>query len=185
MSYLYSGAAVAAGTSYLGGKAEQKGMKDARKSMEQGIEVGREAGQLADPFQEYRPGYAAQLNDILQGKRDFRTDPGYRFVYDEAMQGTRRQMAAGGYQNSGNMYTALQNRAAGLASQQYGSIMDRLTNLAGAGSQNAVSGAQIYGNTNMQAMQGIADLHAGAGASQAGMIGKIGGVLGNVVGSFG
>ena len=43
-------------------------------------------------------------------------DPGYNFVRDEALRGTERQQNAGGNQISGNILTALQDRAGGLAS---------------------------------------------------------------------
>ena len=44
-------------------------------------------------------------------------DPAYKWLYDQTMKATDRAMAAGGGYNSGGRLTALQDRAAGLASQ--------------------------------------------------------------------
>jgi hypothetical protein len=49
----------------------------------------------------------------------FNTDPGYQFARDEALKATERTRGTGGYQNSGNVLTALEDRASGLAQQQY------------------------------------------------------------------
>lgn len=150
---------------YLGSKDEAKGHGKAQKEMTAYIGKADEIQGRIDPFAQHRQTYATQLNDILQGNRGIQTDPGYGFVYDEAMRATGRQAAAGGYNNSGNVQTALQNRAAGLASQQYGSIIDRLTNLAGAGSQTGVAGGNAYANVLGNAHMGRAESHIGQGAA--------------------
>jgi len=56
----------------------------------------------------------------------FTTDPGYNFTKGEALQATERATGTGGFQGSGNVLTALQDRASGLASQQYGNWVSRL-----------------------------------------------------------
>jgi hypothetical protein len=56
----------------------------------------------------------------------FQTDPGYQFARDEALQATNRTTGTGGFQGSGNVLTALQDRASGLAQQQYGNYVSRL-----------------------------------------------------------
>lgn len=56
----------------------------------------------------------------------FQTDPGYQFARDEALKATERTQGTGGFQGSGNVLTALQDRASGLAQQQYGNYVSRL-----------------------------------------------------------
>lgn len=76
----------------------------------------------------------------------FQTDPGYQFAVSQALQATQRQQGAGGFQNSGNVNAALEDRASGLAQQQYGQYVQRLApflnySLAGgAGLSNAYTG---------------------------------------------
>jgi hypothetical protein len=150
----------------LGIKNETKGYEDARWNMEQ---LQREAGvasKMADPFQQYRSGMASTLNDYVTGKKSIQTDPGYQFAFQEGQRGVERAAAARGMNNSGNVLAALQQRGQDVASQQYGSIIDRLTNLAGGGSQNAVAGAQIYGNMMTTGLTGAADAEIGMGMSQ-------------------
>jgi len=188
MSYWATGAAAAVsiGSSYLGGKSEQKSLKDARKAFEKGRDVyGMQAAGMADPFMQHRPWAADRLQGILSGEQDFRTDPGYEFVRSEAMRGVSRQGHASGYGHSGNLYAGLQNRAAGLASTEYGNIIDRLTTLAGATPSNAQAAGSIYGQTNIASMQGIGESYGLSGASKKDMTGNIGGQLSGLIGGFG
>lgn len=75
----------------------------------------------------------------------FKSNPAYQFAYDEAMRGTERSMAARGYNMSGNLLTALQERGSGLASQQYNAEVNRLMALSGATTgQPGVAGQIAY-----------------------------------------
>lgn len=65
--------------------------------------------------------------------------PGYKFLFDEAMRGARASGAARGSLYSGAMLKELQNRATGLASQDYGNYMQRLAEATRVG-QAAASG---------------------------------------------
>ena len=56
----------------------------------------------------------------------FQTDPGYQFARDQALQATQRATGTGGFQGSGNVLTALTDRASGLAQQQYGQYVQRM-----------------------------------------------------------
>ena len=56
----------------------------------------------------------------------FQTDPGYQFAVNQALQATQRSQGTGGFQDSGNVLTALQDRASGLAQQQYQNYVQRL-----------------------------------------------------------
>ncbi len=75
----------------------------------------------------------------------FQTDPGYQFAMDQALQATQRQTGTGGFQGSGNVLTALQDRAAGLASQQYGNWAARLQPYLGQQTDLSKALASIYG----------------------------------------
>src|SRR5499427_3093547 len=75
----------------------------------------------------------------------FQTDPGYQFTRDEALQATQRATGTGGMQGSGNVLTALQDRAAGLASQQYGNWASRLAPYIGATGDLTKALAATYG----------------------------------------
>lgn len=128
-----------------------------------------EARSMADAYGsrpgDYRGYQADYLQDLLTGRQSITEDPGYQFVYDEAMRATKRTNAAQGYGShsgqSGNVGAALQDRASGIASQEYDKIISRLMDLSGAGSQNAAAGAQIYGNMVTTGVQGQADAIVG------------------------
>lgn len=71
----------------------------------------------------------------------FFESPGYKFLYDEAMRGARANGAARGSLYSGAMLKELQNRATGLASQDYGNYMTRLAGAANLGQASAAGQA--------------------------------------------
>lgn len=104
------------------------------------------ASGMSDPYAQYRGDAAKQLSGIMSGEIDFKTDPGYQFRMSEAMRETERAGSARGYNNSGNIMAAVNQRAQDVASGEYTSIINRLTGLAGAMPQNAISSGQNYGN---------------------------------------
>jgi hypothetical protein len=75
----------------------------------------------------------------------FFASPGYNFLYDETMRSARAGGAARGSLYSGAMLKELQNRAAGVASQDYGSYMTRLAEASRVG-QAAASGQAANAN---------------------------------------
>ncbi len=107
----------------------------------------------------------------------FQTDPGYEFARDEALRATDRSVGTGGFQNSGNILTALEDRASGLAQQQYGNYVNRLApflqyaqGTAGQlGSAYAGQGTALNANDLSQAQLGYGT-QAGIGSAQAGGI---------------
>lgn len=155
--------------SILGGKSESRGYKQAQKQFEQLKKEAGKAQGMADPFSQYRGDLAGRLNRIISGEEDFRTDPGYQFRLSEAMRETERGAAARGFNMSGNVMAAMNQRAQDVASSEYQNIIGRLTELAGAGSQNAVAGAQIYGDIMTSATTGAAQARIGRGQAQSGM----------------
>lgn len=105
------------------------------------------------------------------------SSPGYKFLYDETMRASKASGAARGSLYSGAMLKELQNRAAGVASQDYGAYMTRLADAARVGQAAAsgtaanannlgTSGATIIGN----AASDQANARLISGASQASSI---------------
>jgi hypothetical protein len=115
-----------------------------------------------------------------RAKGAFTTGPGYQFAVDQALRGVENSGAAKGGALSGNALAALNDRASGMASQEYGSYLDRLGGFVNPELQ-ATSGAAtgIAGGYNKLADIGM----TGAGAV-AGIYGKDAenrvGIAGNV-----
>lgn len=93
----------------------------------------------------------------------FQTDPGYQFARDEALQATQR-LNTGGFQGSGNVATALEDRASGLAQQQYNNYVNRLAPYLGY-SLGATTGAGgvATGQANALNASDISQANLGAG----------------------
>lgn len=102
-----------------------------------------------------------------QVAQPFQQSPGYQFTYDEAMRGVMQNQAARGLVGSGSTLRALQDRGAGLASQEYGNYMNRLAALSGLGQTAAGQGAGFVGQ-GAQAANNY--LTAGAGAQASGQV---------------
>lgn len=83
----------------------------------------------------------------------FQTGPGYQFALDQGTQAALRGASAAGMLNSGNTLTALTEYGQGMANQEYGSWLDRLSGLSSQGLQAASGQASGYG--------GLANLYQG------------------------
>ena len=106
----------------------------------------------------------------------FAETPGFQFTRDEALQAVERQAAARGGVVSGNTLAALQNRAAGLAGQNFqSSFLNPITQLAtgGAGAQ-AGQNALVLGQNIGQSIQ------TGAAARASGILGSTGAITGGL-----
>jgi len=71
----------------------------------------------------YNNFYSQQL-EAMSKPGGFQGDPSYQFARDEGLRATERTMSK--QRGSGNALAALQQRASGLASQNYGAQYDRL-----------------------------------------------------------
>lgn len=164
---------------YTSGRDSAQDMADAyAATADQAQQDAIRSSELADPFQQYRPGFAQQLSGILTGETDFRTDPGYQFRMGEATRETERAGAARGFNRSGNIMAAVNQRAQDVASSEYNNIINRLSGLAGATPQNAIAGGQVFGNL-MGNVYG-ANIASAANRSQAGGSSGLGGLLGGI-----
>jgi hypothetical protein len=121
----------------------------------------------------------------------FQTDPGYEFLQNAEQQAVARKEGTGGGQFSGNVLTALQDRAAGVAAQQYSNYVSRLAPFLGysLGTGGQLSGVQTgegqalssslsnQGNLAYNTQAGIGDATAagitGDAAQRAAGIGNI------------
>tara|TARA_R110000772_G_scaffold268714_2_gene397864 strand:+ start:841 stop:1440 length:600 start_codon:yes stop_codon:yes gene_type:complete len=157
-----------------GGQAEGRA---ARKNMYALQDYGKTAEDTQariDPGQANRAGYAEQLRGIMSGEVDFQEDPGYQFRFSEGMRATERGMAAKGYNQSGNVQAALQERGQGLASQEYNNILTRLTDLGSAGTQAGIAGGQAYADVKQTSVTGAASARTAQGAAKATTYGAYG-----------
>ncbi len=182
--YVAVGVGTVAG-SYFGSKKKSGGIKSGGKTLKQILPYAEKTKDQIDPYAEYRQEMADTLYGYVTGKKSISTDPGYQFTMQQAMQETNRAASAKGFNRSGNVMVAMQDRAANVASQQYGSIIDRLTNLAGASSQNAISAGQQYGSMVTTALTGVAQGQAAAGAASgagtASSLGALGTMMGGIL----
>lgn len=75
----------------------------------------------------------------------FQAGPGYQFAMDQGTQAALRGASAGGMLNSGNTLAALTQFGQGLADQEFGSWLNRLSGQSGQGLQAAGGQASSYG----------------------------------------
>ena len=140
------------GAGIVGGLAKMAGGVGA-------LQAGQAAGQYAkqaDPFAQYRSGYAAQLANLLQNPQTITTTPGYQFNLGQGLQALQAQQAQQGRLVSGGGL---------LQAQQFG---------------------QQYAQSNLAQQQALLSSLSGAGqapatgaTAQAGLTaGQLGGVLG-------
>lgn len=165
-------------------KAKRKAYARASGILGQLKQTAAQSRDLADPFNSYRPEVARHLSDMVMGRKSFQTDPGYGFMYNEAMRGSTRQARASGMRG-GSVLAALQDRGVGLANQQYSTVIDRLTGLAGATPQNAISAGTLYGDIEKARIEGQAQLALGEGYSRSQGIGAKYGMLAELSGQAG
>lgn len=91
----------------------------------------------------------------------FQTGPGYQFALDQGTQAALRGASAAGMLNSGNTLTALSQYGQGLANQEYGSWLDRLSGLSTQGLSAANGQAGAYGS--------LSDLYQNTAGSRLGL----------------
>ena len=100
----------------------------------------------------------------------FKASPGYQFRQSEGLKAIDRLASARGYMGSTRAAREAQRYGEGLASQEYGDYVRRLSNMAGMGGQ------QI--GTGVSALGGSANLAGNLGASQGATLSNLGANLG-------
>lgn len=142
---------------------------------------------------EYRNQQAQAANPDSGGSREerqqaardrFRTSPGYEFRLDEAMDSVTGNRAVSGLLRSGDTLSALNERAQGIASDEYNSYVQGLMGIAGMGSGATGTLASAMGGTatqmsNVAGGAGNALMGAAAqrGAAQSDLWGNVAGTV--------
>ena len=129
----------------------------------------------ANPWASQTAGYQAKLSDLLNNPGSMTSNPAYQFAFDQGMEAFNRTAAAKGQLNSGNRLMDLTKYGQGLASQNFMSLADLYSTLAGAKNQNAagaVSAAASAVNGQQQALNGapVVKMTGGSDLSQLGLI---------------
>jgi hypothetical protein len=130
LGYAKTGAQIVGGVGKLAGGI---------MSLQAGKQMGQYARQ-ADPFAQYRPGYAAQLQNLMSNPQSVTQTPGYQFNLAQGLQGLQAQQAAQGRLVSGGALLQGQQFGQQLASQTYNQQLQTLAGLSGA-NQSPASGA--------------------------------------------
>ncbi len=134
---------------------------------------------LSDSMGLARPaGYESR--DI--GNAAFRTDPGYKFAFDEGLKGVDARFR--GQSRSGAKMKALNVYGQGVADQQYGNWLARLSGLASVGQTatgQAASLASNFASSNNSAAQGLTNNLTNIGANNANAIGSYAANTGNLL----
>lgn len=114
-----------------------------------------------------------------QALEAFKNSPDYKFAFDQGMQGLTFSNAAKGLLQSGSNLKDIVGFGQGLASQQFGKYVDRLSGLAGMGQNSAAGGATnalgfagAMGGTTLAGGQAAASGAVGAANALTGGVGS-------------
>lgn len=80
-------------------------------------------------YQDTAGAYRTRLNSLMDNPDSISNTGAYKFAFNQGSEAVNRNLAAKGLLKSGNRLSELTKFGQGLASQQYGSEMDRLSNL--------------------------------------------------------
>lgn len=164
------GSIVGAGASLLGSQAQAKA---AGKAGDAAYAIYQQQRKDLAPQRELGAEATNRLRDIyLTGATPFTADPGYDYRLGQGVQALERGAAARGGQLSGAQQKALARFGQDYGSNEYNQGFNRLSQLAGFGSQAVAQGNQAgaqyaanYGNTVQNAGAARASGYAGIGSS--------------------
>ena len=169
--------------SIAGGLIASRGASKAAKSQEGAAnrqlklerQIYDETSANFAPFREQGlQGFNALNYEVMGGERPqgyggFQETPGYQFQMDQGTRAVEGSAAAQGNVRSGATMKALQGFGQGLANQEYGNYLNRLTGIAGMG--QAAAGNQAAAGANFA--QGAGQAYGNIGNAQsAGAIGQ-------------
>lgn len=106
----------------------------------QSLAAGDVAARYADPFMEERQKQIKNLERLQSNPGSIETSPFYKFLMDTQMKAVGANNAARGLTRSGRGAMALQDRAAGVASQAYFPLLQNASQLAMSGSSPSAAG---------------------------------------------
>ena len=143
---------MAFGTNFYANQDQMDAASLSRRQSNESLSRGYEAANLSDPFASQRPQYQTQLSTLLSNPGQIETSPFYKYLQQTQMEGVKASNAARGFTNSGRGLMALQDRAAGVASQAYFPQAHLLSLLSGAqtGSPAAAGNAFARGSERSQ-----------------------------------
>jgi hypothetical protein len=118
-------------------------------------------------------------------KLGFRETPGYQFAVSEGEKGVVNNLGALGMRNSGAALKALTRFRQGIADQEYGTYMNRLSGAAGMGQTQTTNTNAMMGQAAQGISQGYGDAGAARGSGYVGSANAWGGALGNVANTAG
>jgi hypothetical protein len=107
--------------------------------------------------------YNTQLQTLMKQPEEFFNNPVYTAARDQGLQATERQMAAGGFNGSGNMMQELMKYGQGFGQQQLLEQEKLLAPLTGAG-QNIFDGQNVANNQQQAAFKEMSSSMAAFGA---------------------
>ena len=95
------------------------------------------AAKASDPFAAYRPGYAAQLQGLMNNPSSITSMPGYQFGLDQGTSALTKNLASQGLTGSGTAASAITDNASRYAGNFYQQQIQTLSGLSGANMNNA------------------------------------------------
>lgn len=129
----------------------------------QSTDYGNQAARYADPFMGERANYQERLRNLIANPGSQESSPFYKYLMDTQMNAVNAHNAATGNFRSGRGAMALQDRAAGVATQSYFPQVAALTQLAQGGASPAAAGLAYARGTERS--QDYAQLAAAARAA--------------------
>lgn len=106
----------------------------------QSLGAGDRAARYADPFMDERANYQKRLRDLIANPGSQESSPFFKYLMETQMNQVNANNAARGLTKSGRGAMALQDRAAGVATQAYFPQVQALTQLAQGGASPAAAG---------------------------------------------
>lgn len=130
----------------------------------QSLFAGDQAARYSDPYAEQRKRDIESLRLLTSNPGSIETSPFYKFLMDQQLNAVQSRNAATGNFRSGRGAMALQDRAAGVASQAYFPLLNNLTTRAISGSSPTAAGVtyeRAVGRSQDQAQMAAAARAAG------------------------
>ena len=192
-------ALISAGGSILGGlfgssaasKAADSQDKVARDSLElQKATIAQARLDSAPWLEAGKTALSSYMGELGMGapgfQSQFQATPGYQFQVDEAEKGAVNHLGALGMKNSGAALQALTKLRSGLANQEYGNYLGRISGVAGVGQNQVNQTNSLAANSALNTGQLMQDAGAarasgyvGGANAWTGALNNMGNTLGN------
>lgn len=188
-------AAAIIGSAVIGAVASSKASKAQSQSASNQLalqsQIYDETTKRFDPFYQSGLQYQSALDyELLGGDRPtdyqgFQQTPGYQFQLDQGLGAIEGSAATSGLLNSGATLRSLQGFGQGLANQEYGTYLNRLTGGAQSGQAAAANQAAAGANYAAGGSSALAQQGNAAAAGTIGTANALQSGLGNLTGLYG